>query len=70
MTSMDTDTEATTPARVFLPRADFETVLAALEDDAEARTREQAQDVLQSRAPRRWLQEIENAENARREAER
>ena len=70
MTSMNADTEETTPARVSLARAAFETVLAALEDDAEARARENAQDVLQSRAPRRWLQELDDAEDARRDAER
>ena len=53
--------------RVSLTRADFETVLAALEDDAETGAREDAQDVLQSRAPRRWLQELEDAEDVRRE---
>jgi len=64
---MTSEVESQGLVRVSLTQADFETVLAALEDDAETGAREDAQDVLQSRAPRRWLQELEDAENAWRE---
>ena len=46
-------------------KADFETVLAALENDAEEAARDEAQDVLQSRAPRRWLEDLESREPLR-----
>lgn len=51
-----------------LTRADFETVLDGLESDATEQQREDAQDALQGRAPKRWLQELEDAENERRGA--
>lgn len=57
-----------TPAWLSLTRTEFETVLAALEADATEAAREEAQDVLQSQAPRLWLQDLEDAENERRGA--
>lgn len=63
---MSTHITEITRACVSLTRTAFETVLVALEEDAGTRAREDAQDVLQSRAPRRWLQELEDAEDARR----
>lgn len=52
--------------RCSLTRADFETVLAALEGDAEEGAREDAQDVLQLRAPRLWLEALERQEERQR----
>lgn len=49
--------------RCSLTRADFETVLAALEADAAEGAGDDAQDILQLRAPRPWLEALEAAEN-------
>lgn len=57
------------PGWLSLTRTEFETVLIALESDTTERAREEAQDVLQSQAPRHWLEKLEDVENARRTAD-